>query len=76
MVGQMAVSRGLHIDTNVLNRLVRNEQDAERVLGTLNDAQMRNCRRIKGTNTFTLYLAHCAPDSLGETLTEYLNEKK
>lgn len=58
---------GLHIDTNALNLTVKTEADAERVLQTLNDAQMRNCRRIKGTNTFSLYSG-----GLGESLAEYL----
>jgi len=66
---------GLHIDTNALSLTVETDQDADRVLRTLNEAQMQHCRRIKGTDTFTLYLAHCAPDSLGESLAEYLNEK-
>lgn len=58
---------GLHIDTNTLNLTVKTEADAERVLQTLNYAQMRNCRRIKGTNTFSLYSG-----GLEESLAEYL----
>ncbi len=65
---------GLHIDTNALNLAVKTEADAERVLQTLNAAQMQHCRRIKGTDTFTLYLAHCAQDSLGESLAEHLKQ--
>ncbi len=64
---------GLHIDTNVLNITVATEQDAARVLQTLNASQLQHCRRIKGTNTFSLYLASCAPDSLGESLAQHLN---
>ena len=60
---------GLHIDTNSLNLTVKTDQDAERVLQTLNDSQMKNCRRIKGTKTFSLY----SGGGHGESLSDLLN---
>ena len=66
---------GLHIDTQSVNLKVTTEAEAETVLRRLDNVQKMYCRRIKGTNTFTLCLAHCAPESLGESLAEYLNEK-
>lgn len=38
---------GLHIDANALNLTVATEQDAERVVQTLNASQLRHCRRHK-----------------------------